>query len=410
MYIKRHLENILENPSFLRGVMAVVGSRQTGKSTLVKHLSNTKKHKEITLDNIINREIAKNEPEAFIAKNKPPLFIDEIQYASELFPYMKIYIDNTHQKGAFYISGSQRFNMMKNMSESLAGRVGIFELMGLSMRELSETEFYEPFIPTDEYLEKRAKNYNPLNYNDIWSLIYKGGYPELHANTSLNWESYYNNYVNTYIERDVHQLENIGDEVKFYQFMRVIAANSGNLLNIDGISRDVGIKRNECEKWLSVLRASNLIFLLSPYHNNLIKRAVKTPKIYFLDTGLMAFLTRWLEPEQLETGAMAGAFFETFVICEILKSFYNNGLDPRNYLYFYRDIDGYEIDIIIIWNGKLYPIEIKKTTTPMKSDINAFKQIEKDTAYNRGEGGIVCMCNNLMPLTEKDNIIPVQYI
>lgn len=410
MYINRHLEHVLEDPAFLRGVMAVVGSRQTGKSTLIKHLVSTRNYKEITLDNLAAREVAKNEPETFIAKNKPPLFIDEIQYATELFPYLKIYIDKTHEKGAFYISGSQRFNMMKNMSESLAGRVGIFELMGLSMRELSGTVFCKPFIPTPEYLEGRVTDYHPQSYNDVWNLIHKGGYPELHENPALNWESFYNDYVNTYIERDVHRLENIGDEVKFYQFMRVVAANSGNLLNVDGIARDVGIKRVECEKWLSVLRASNLIFLMPPYHSNLIKRAVKTPKLYFLDTGLMAFLTRWLDKDQIENGAMSGAFFETFVVCEVLKSFHNAGLDPRNYLYFYRDIDGNEIDILINANGKLHPIEIKKGTNPSKSDINAFKQIEKNTANIRGEGSIICLCENLMPLAGNDYIIPVQYI
>ncbi|MDR3121863.1 MAG: ATP-binding protein [Clostridiales bacterium] len=394
----------------MRGVMAVVGSRQTGKSTLIKHLSTTQNHKEISLDNLTQREMAQTQPEAFIGKNRPPLFIDEVQYAAQLFPYMKMYVDKTHEKGAYYISGSQRFNMMKNLSESLAGRVGIFELMGLSMRELTKTAFCEPFVPAPEYFNEREKEYAPMDYNEIWRFIHRGAYPELHENPSLNWESYYNDYVNTYIERDVHQLENVGDEIKFLQFMRVVAANSGNLLNIDGIAKDVGIKRDECEKWLSVLRASNLIFLLPPYHSNVMKRAVKTPKIYFLDTGLMAFLTRWMNVEQLEIGAMSGAFFETFVFCEILKSFHNKGKDPRNYLYFYRDIDGGEIDLVINNGGLLHPVEIKKGTRPDKKDTASFKRIEGDPVYRRGGGGIICMHERLTPLNEIDYIIPVQYI
>jgi len=410
MYIRRHLENVLTDPAFLRGVMAVTGSRQTGKSTLLHELFKDKEHLEVSLDDISLRELAKTDPKVFLAKYPTPLLIDEIQYAAELFPYLKIHVDRTREKGAFYISGSQRFNMMKNLSESLAGRVGIFELMGLSVRELTEDSFSKSFLPTSDYLAERRASISRLKYNDIWAFIHRGSFPELHENPALNWQRYYNDYVNTYIERDVHQLENIGDEIKFYQFMRVVAANSGNLLNIDSMARDVGIKRDECEKWLSVLRASNLIFLLPPYHNSLLKRAVKTPKIYFMDTGLMAFLTRWLDKDQLEIGAMAGVFFETFVVCEILKSYYNSGLDPRNCLYFYRDIDGYEIDVVIASNGKLHPVEIKKNTNPNKSDMNAFKQLDKDTANSRGEGGIICMSDNLISLTETDSIIPIQYI
>jgi predicted AAA+ superfamily ATPase len=404
------MENVLNDPAHLRGVMAVTGSRQTGKSTLVHELFRDRSHTEISLDDMGLRELAKTDPKVFLAKYPTPLVIDEVQYAAELFPYLKIHVDQTHEKGAFYISGSQRFNMMKNLSESLAGRVGIFELMGLSMRELAGDGFCEPFIPTGAYLGKRTPSANTLDYRGIWSLIHRGGYPELHENPALDWQAYYNDYVNTYIERDVHQLENVGDEVKFYQFMRVVAAHSGNLLNVEGMARDVGIKRDECERWLSVLRASNLIFLLGPYHSNLIKRAVKTPKMYFMDTGLMAFLTRWLDEDQLETGAMAGAFFETFVVCEILKSFYNCGLDPRNYLYFYRDIDGYEVDVVIAANGKLHPIEIKKGAAVSKGDINAFRQLDKDTANVRGGGGIVCMADTLQPLTETDSIIPIRYV
>jgi predicted AAA+ superfamily ATPase len=298
--------------------------------------------------------------------------------------------------------------MIKNLSESLAGRVAIFELLGLSMREIHGDEFNEVFVPTDGYISKR--NGKPVSQNELWQIIHRGGYPELYAGYPLNWERFYNDYVNTYIERDVHQLENIGDEVKFYQFMQVVAANSGNLFNVDGIAKDIGISRAVCEKWLSVLRASNLIYLLPPYHNNVTKRAVKTPKLYFLDSGLMAFLTKWHTPEQIEAGAMSGAFFETFVFCEILKSFYNAGIDPKNYLYFYRDRDDNEIDFILNYNGRLHPIEVKRNSNPGPGDIKAFRFVENSGVYSRGDGAVICTNDSVVPLNERDRIIPFFYI
>ena len=408
MYINRHLENILKNPNYIRGVMAVTGSRQTGKSTLIEKIAKEKDMASITLDDISRRESAKTNPKDFLAMTRTPLFIDEVQYAPELFPYMKMHVDKTKEMGAYYISGSQRFNMIKNLSESLAGRVGIFELLGLSIREIKSDIFSEVFVPNVDYLQKR--NSAPIQLTELWQIIHKGSYPELYANPNIVWEKYYNDYINTYIERDVHQLENIGDEVKFYQFMQVVAANSGNLFNVDKIAKDIGITRAVCEKWLSVLRASNLIFLLPPYHSNITKRAIKTPKIYFLDTGLMAFLTRWHTSEQIEAGAMAGAFFETFIFCEILKSFYNAGIDPKNYLYFYRDKDDNEIDFIIIYNNKLHPLEVKKKSNPNLGDIKAFRFIEANEIYERSNGAVICTNDAVVPLNNKDNIVPFYYI
>ena len=408
MYIKRHIEDVLTDTGYIRGVMAVTGSRQTGKSTVIEHIFNDKELDIVVLDDMEARAQAKTNPKIFLSKYKTPLFIDEAQYAPELFPYIKMHIDKTKEKGAFYISGSQRYNMMRDLSESLAGRVGIFELLGLSMREIKSDRFNKPFAPTDEYISDRKPS--EWKYLDIWHLIHKGAFPELHSAPEINMHSFFNSYVNTYIERDVKQIENIGDEVKFYQFMQVVAANSSNLFNVDSMAKEIGINRPTCEKWLSVLRASNLIYLLPPYHNNVIKRAIKTPKIYFLDTGLMAFLTKWHSAEQIEVGAMAGAFFETFVFCEIIKSFYNAGIDPRNYLYFYRDKDGNEIDLVINFNGKLHPIEIKKNSNPSARDIKAFRFIENGGVYERGDGAIICTNDCALPVTERDMILPVFYI
>ena len=408
MYIKRHLEKVLRNPDYLRGVMAVTGSRQTGKSTLIDEIARDMEMHSVTLDDVNKRESAKNNPKDFLALFPAPLFIDEVQYAPELFPYMKMHVDKTKEMGAYYISGSQRFNMIKNLSESLAGRVGIFELLGLSMREITGDGFDKLFLPTAGYLKNRQCA--PIKLTELWRIIHRGGYPELYAKPGIVWDKFYNDYVNTYIERDVHQLENIGDEVKFYQFMQVVAANSGNLFNVQGIARELGINHPACEKWLSVLRASNLIYLLPPYHSNITKRAVKTPKIYFLDTGLMAFLTKWHTPEQIEAGAMSGAFFETFIFCEILKSFYNSGIDPKTYLYFYRDKDDNEIDFVINYNSKLHPIEVKKKSNPDAGDIKAFRFMENNEIYERGSGAVICTNDSILPLNEKDSIVPFFYI
>ena len=408
MYIRRHIEETLAAPEFLRGAMAVTGARQTGKSTVVAHIFGARGLNSVVLDELEIRTLAKTNPKVFLAKHPAPLFIDEAQYAPELFPYLKAYLDQTPEKGLFFLSGSQRFNMMKDLSESLAGRVGIFELLGLSLREIHGERFCLPFAPTADYLKGRGQP--ALDYHEIWQFIHRGAFPELYAAPELNWGAFYNNYISTYIERDVKRIENIGDEVAFYQFMQVVAANSGNLFNVDGIAKEIGIKRLTCEKWLSVLRSSNLIYLLPPYHANVNKRAVKTPKLYFLDTGLMAYLTKWQTAEQIEIGAMSGAFLETFVFCEILKSFYNAGLDPKNYLYFYRDRDGNEIDLLINYGGKLHPVEVKKNSKPGLSDVKAFRFAENSQVYQRGEGAVVCLNSNLLPLTELDYIVPVSYI
>jgi predicted AAA+ superfamily ATPase len=408
MYIRRHLENVLTSPEFLRGVMAVTGSQQTGKCTLMQELFKGKDMAQITLDDLEMRPLAKTNPKIFLARLKTPLFINEVSYAPEIFSYLKLYVDKTKEKGAFYLSGSQHYNMMKNLSESLAGRVGIFELLGLSMWEINGESFSQPFVPTSQYLSGRKTIVT--SYNRLWELIHKVSFPELYENPSLNWNAFYNNYVNTYLDRDVRQIENIGDEVKFYQFMQVVASKSGSLLNVQGSAKDIGISHKVCESWLSIPRTSNLIYLLPPYHSNATKRAIRTPKVYFLDTGLMAFLTKWYTPEQIEIGAMSRAFLETFVFCEILKSFYNAGIDPKNYLFFYRDKDDNEIDFIINYNGKLHPIEVTKKSNPNAGDIRAFRFTEKSELYERGSGAVLCTSDAVMELNEQDNIVPFYYI
>jgi predicted AAA+ superfamily ATPase len=335
--------------------------------------------------------------------------VDEVQYAPNLFPQIKIILDKEKKKGQFFLSGSQQFQMMKNISESLAGRLGIVNLPGLSLRELCGVSFCEPFLPIDKYFARRANETQGIPYLEAWNIIHRGSFPELCANTEFDWGMFYAAYVKTYIERDVRDLAQVGDEIKFVQFLTSAASCTAQLLNLASIARDVGISQPTAERWLSILAASNLVYLLRPYHNNITKRTVKTPKLYFLDTGLAAYLTRWNTPEVLKNGAMAGAFFETFIIAEIIKSYYNNGILDLP-LYFYRDKDGNEIDLLIETGGTLYPIEIKKHADPEKSDVAKFSAIDKIPAVKRGQGGVICFYDRLATLHGNDKSIPISML
>jgi predicted AAA+ superfamily ATPase len=317
-------------------------------------------------------------------------------------------IDSEHKKGQFYMSGSQRFVMMKNVTESLAGRLGFIELLGLSLREINGVVFDDPFIPTEEYYEGRKKDLKEISYKEIWNTIFKGSMPQVYAEKDVDWTVFYGSYVKTYIERDVRDLTQVGDESKFLKFMTVLAACTGQLLNLASVARDVNISGPTAERWLSILQTSQVVYLLQPYHNNLIKRAVKTPKIYFLDTGLAAYLTKWNTSEVMQNGAMAGAFFETFVIAEVIKSYLNKGKDIP--LFFYRDKDMNEIDLLILQNQTLHPIEIKKHADPGKKDISAFRILDKIPGIKRGQGGVVCMYDSLITLHGEDKVIPVNYL
>jgi len=389
------------------GAILVTGARQVGKTTLLKEVAKGARY--VTLDDPLQLNSAANQSGTFFKDNPPPVFVDEIQYTPDLFPQIKIILDRERKKGQFYLSGSQQFRMMKNVSESLAGRLGILNLPGLSLRELFGVSSDLPFLPADDYFAQRKDDTVNVSYSDIWRIIHRGCMPELCANPEFDWQMFYASYVKTYIERDVRDLSQVGDEIKFLQFMTVAAGCTGQLLNVASIARDVGISQPTAERWLSIMVTSNLIYLLSPYHNNIIKRTVKTPKLYFLDTGLAAYLTRWNTPDVLKNGAMAGAFFETFVISEIMKGYGNRGALEMP-LYFYRDRDGNEIDLLIAENGTLYPIEIKKHADPDRSDVKAFSVLDKIPGMKRGSGGVVCLYDNLIALTESDKVIPVAFL
>ena len=403
-YFKRLAENVIQKQEKMFKTILVTGARQVGKTTMLKNIKPDINY--ITLDDMLLNQLAVEDPELFLKANKPPIIIDEIQYAPNLLRYIKIEVDNSDKKAMYYLTGSQQFNLMKNISESLAGRVGILNLLGLSLREIKDIDFNEPFIPTEEYLNNRRKCEKKISYDEIWNIIHKGSMPALYQEES-DVDMFYAMYVSTYIERDVRNLTQVGDTLSFLKFMTALASRIGQLLNLNSIANEVGITIPTAQRWLSILVASNIVYILEPYYNNIMKRAVKTPKVYFLDTGLAAYLTKWKTSEVLESGTMAGSFFENYVIVEIIKS-YNNSGELRPPVYFYRDKEKREIDLIIEQNGKLYPIEIKKTANPTKNMIENFKVLEM--VKEVGEGAIICMYDKIANLDEKNKVIPYRYL
>jgi predicted AAA+ superfamily ATPase len=419
MYIVRHLEGTVKRVSKMFPALIITGARQVGKTWLLREMYPGLPY--ITLDDPVWLRAAQNDPGSVFRQVPPPVVLDEIQYAPGLFPLIKMIADGVYPdgtgapgakpgksrgKGLFFMSGSQQFSLMKNVTESLAGRVGILSLLGLSRRETTGDSFSRPFLPTGDYFEGRNPR-RAASRNNIWETIQRGCLPEM-VYPETDWELFYSAYVRTYIERDVRQLVNIGDEIAFLNFLTAMAARSGQLLNYAALSRETGVSLPTVERWTSMLRASNLIYLLQPYHNNVLKRALKTPKVYFLDTGLVCYLTRWTDPVVLERGAAAGHLFETYCMGEIIKSYTNAGREPP--LFFYRDKEQNEIDLLIQENGILYPLEIKKHADPKPADIKSFRFLDKLPGAIRGPGGVICLYPDLAPLGGDDRVIPLEYI
>ena len=313
-------------------------------------------------------------------------------------------MDNSNKKGMYWLTGSQQFHMMKNVTESLAGRVGILDLYGMSLKEHDEREQI-PFLPTKDFIARMQSSSKEHDLMDIYNIIWKGSYPELNTNEDLDWKVFYRSYLRTYIERDIRDLKIVKNEMKFLKFLRVLAGRTGQLLEYSSIANQVGVTIPTVKSWISILISSNMVFLLQPYFSNINKRIIKTPKLYFLDTGLCAYLSLWDNASLLESGAMSGSILETYVISEIIKSYAHNATETG--LYYYRDRDKKEIDLVIETNGKLYPVEIKKSTHPNKMDIKKFSVIPEE---KMGEGAVVCLSDRDYPITKTVNAIPLSYI
>lgn len=404
MYIHRHAEDTVRELSKMFGAVLVAGPRQVGKTTMLGHLVG--KSNSVSLDDGFELSMARTQSSTFFKEHIPPVFIDEIQKAPELFPRIKLQIDQSHKKGQFYLCGSQQFAMMKNVSESLTGRIGLVTLLGLSLREINLSNNKDVFLPTEEYLKKAMSHKISVSYDEVWERIYRGSLPEIVVNEKYNKEKFYAGYVTSYVERDVHEYLRIGDVVRFQRFMGAVAALSGQMLNLTALAREAGISQPTAEQWLSALIASNLVYLLRPYSNNLLKRVTRTPKLYFLDTGLASYLTHWPSADVLRNGAMGGAIFETFVVSEIVKSYYNQGvIDPP--LYYYRDKEMREIDLLIEQGDSLYPLEIKKHVDPTTQDIRNFSVLDKVINRKRQPGGVICCYDRVAYLQDDDRVIPV---
>ncbi|MDR1176321.1 MAG: ATP-binding protein [Treponema sp.] len=412
MYKPRHAEKTIARLAKNFGAVLVTGARQVGKTTLLKEFGKgTPGLRYVTLDNPLTLNEAVSEGSVFFKQHKPPLIIDEIQYAPGLFPYIKMITDTEKAKGLFFMSGSQQFHMMKNVSESLAGRIGMVTLPSFSLREIQGVTYDKPFLPAGDYFARREENALPLPYDELWTLIQRGTMPALNAEGPAGedeWNDFYTTYTKTYIERDVRDLAQVGSERQFMQFLIMAAGRTGQLLNLSSIVQDTGISPSTAERWLSILIASNIAYLLRPFSLNISKRMVKTPKLYFSDTALVCFLLGWDNPVPLSRGPMAGALFETFVIGEVIKSYASAGKEAP--VFFYRDRDGKEIDLLIVQNGVIHPLEIKKHANPGPADIAAFEVTEKINGYSRGGGGVICACEEPAVLKGGDRAIPVSYL
>lgn len=408
-YIERAITPVLRKRAENSKCSLVVGARQVGKSTLIKHeFSDFNK---ANFDDRLTRLQAKEEPGLFFLNNPYPLFIDEVQKEPAVLEEIKKIVDDTDERGCFILSGSQKLELMKGMSESLAGRVAISELSGLSAREIYGVRFNRHFIPTDEYIRERAKEI--VHYDNIWDIIHKGSYPELYV-VEREWQEFYSSYVSTYLERDINEMI-LADGMTFTKFLTAVAARTGELLNYSNIAGDVGVSEPTIKKWISILERTGIIYLLQPYSPSSLKRAIKTPKIYFRDTGLACYLTRWITAEALKCSAVAGNMFETFVVSEILKSYTNEGKDYKFNIFYYRGKDKKateenEIDLVLEEDGVLYPVEIKMSANP-KASMGATNQVlDKVAGKTRGMGVILCLIDKKTYLRKNLLALPIEFV
>lgn len=406
-YISRHIEQAVLKASGQYPVVMVCGQRQTGKSTMLRHISEPDRVY-VSFDRLETRRLAENDPGLFFETYGHKLLIDEFQRVPSILLAIKDIVDNAaynneDASGMFWLTGSQRFVMMKNVSDSLAGRVAIFTMLPLSQHEIDRIEG-EPFIPEIEKL--RLKQHEHKTLQNIFDGIFRGGMPKIVSEPSIDRDLYYSSYMNTYIERDVSALEQVGKLDEFRTLVTYLAANTAQELKYDGISKEIGVSAPTVKSWITILERSGIIYILKPYFNNVSKRLVKTPKCYFLDTGLAAYLTSWPTPETLMNGNASGAFFETYVVGEILKSYYNAGREPQ--LYYYRDIDKKEIDLLMTGAGKLYPMEIKKAKNP--SNPNKNFAVLNNLGLEVMPGLILCMADELFPINRNAWLCPITMI
>lgn len=402
-YIQRELERKFTEASHFFKAVLVTGARQTGKTTMLRHLAEGTDRKYVSLDDMTVRELAQTDPVLFFQTYQPPVLIDEVQYAPQLFPQIKKICDNTDKTGLFWLTGSQQYNMIKNVGESLAGRVCILTLYSLSQQEKAGVTFDEALQFDFTVLSNRQKLVKPNNIIDVFEHIWKGGMPQVQdANEEMRRE-YYNSYVATYLMRDVTEAGGITDSGKFYRFLKACAALTGEQVNYATLAGSTEISEPTAKEWLTILQGLGVVYLLQPYANNALKRITKTPKLYFCDTGLCAFLSMWLTADTLREGSANGHFFENYVVMELVKHYAYSKENAQ--LSYYRDSNAKEIDILVEENGEIHPFEVKKSASPDKREVKKFELLDK-AALPRGNGGIICMCEQPYPIDSQNLLIP----
>lgn len=386
-------------------VVIVTGPRQVGKTTLLKHLMEDSR-RYVTLDSPFERNLANEDPELFLHRYEPPVLIDEIQYAPDLLHYIKIHVDENGIPGQFWLTGSQQFRLMKGVTESLAGRVAVLDLLGFSMRE-ELGNHADPFLSSIIDTETRLIGMPACTVQEVFGRIWQGSFPAIVTERIQDWELFYSSYLQTYIERDIRDLTQVGDRSRFLRFLKACAARTGQLLNTSNLARDADVSVTTAKRWLGILETGRQIFLLEPYHSNLTKRLVKAPKLFFLDTGFAAYLTGWLTAETLMSGAMAGQMLETWVLVEILKSWWHCGRKPG--LFFYRDKDGREVDFVFVRNQKLFPVEVKLGSTPKPEWQKGFRALYR-LGKTKETGIILCFCREERFVSRDITALPVTVI
>ena len=413
MYIKRNIENTIKKVSSEFPVIVLTGARQVGKSTMLQIIKENNMNY-VTLDDLDARNLALNDPKYFLEQYSYPLLIDEIQYAPNLLSFIKIIVDeerlknlknNETNKPLFWITGSQQFRVMKDVSESLAGRIGVLNLYSLSLSEILSNDSYV-FNPSIESLKKKNIK-SKVDTKKVFDMIYNGGMPSV-VTKKIDRNNYFSSYINTYIERDVKQLLNVGKTIEFYNFMQYIAVRTAQEVNYATIANEIGVDSKTIRSWISILESSGIIYLMQPYYSNLSNRIIKAPKLYFMDTGLCSYLAKYPNAETLEVGALSGAIFETFVVSEIIKNLTSHGVDPKMHLYYYRDKDQKEIDLIYAEADALYPIEIKKGVSPNHPDKHF--EVLKKYSDNVLTGLVFCMSSKLQPINKNCWLVPIEYI
>lgn len=406
-YIARHIEKKITELGKEYSVILLTGQRQSGKTTMLRELAEKEGagRRYVSLDDLGERDLAKTDPALFLQLHEPPVIIDEIQYAPELLTYVKIYADEHVSPGAFWLTGSQIFRLMRGVGESLAGRVAVLHMTPFSQREIAGLP-PRPFVPDLDTLLAESRISLPLSASDMYSRIWKGSMPGIVSGRYTDRDVFYSSYVSTYLERDVRELTGDMDILRFNRFLVSAAARTAQLVNYSALAEDADINVQKAKSWLDVLEASGVVFMLHPYSNNTLKRTIKTPKLYFYDTGLVCYLTRWSSPDVAMEGAMSGALLENFVVSEIAKSYADSGLVPA--MYFYRDRDAKEIDVILERDGMLHPLEIKKTAAPDKRITRTFSLV--GGAFRRGTGGVICLAPKFSALNALDLVVPAWMI